>query len=106
MKLSDLCTKYPTAYGRVYFECGEGWYDLLDELGAVLELANTEAVQVKSKFGGLRCYVGDAPDDVYEAIDAAEAKAWKTCETCGDPGQRRGGGWIQTLCDGCAEGRE
>ena len=29
----------------------------------------------------------------------AEAWADKTCEMCGKPGEKRGGGWIKTLCD-------
>lgn len=112
MTLSALCTKYPTAYGRIHFECGEGWLDILDELGAVLERHGAVVGQCKEKSGGLRCYLDvepeddDAARDVDQAIHAAEARAWKTCEACGKPGQRRGGGWIQTLCDGCAEGRK
>jgi hypothetical protein len=35
----------------------------------------------------------------------AESMSSVTCEDCGIPGKVRGGGWIRTLCDTCAESR-
>jgi hypothetical protein len=55
--------------------------------------------QVKEKFGGLRFYYDGGDDKLYGAVMMAEAMASKTCEVCGRPGERRGGDWIQTLCD-------
>jgi hypothetical protein len=37
------------------------------------------------------------------AIRMAEYMAAKTCEVCGRYGERRSGGWVHTLCDGCWE---
>ena len=58
-----------------------------------------EIQQIKEKFGGLRFYYqgGDAHISGMEAM--AEAWANRSCETCGNKGERRSGGWIRTLCD-------
>jgi hypothetical protein len=32
-------------------------------------------------------------------VRMAEAWAGQSCETCGDKGTRRSGGWVRTLCD-------
>jgi len=55
--------------------------------------------QIKEKFGGLRFYYdgGDAHISGMETM--AEIWAGRTCETCGNKGERRSGGWIRTLCD-------
>jgi hypothetical protein len=29
-----------------------------------------------------------------------------TCESCGNVGERRGGGWVHTYCTPCEEARE
>jgi hypothetical protein len=83
------------------FECGDGWFKLIDRLSSVLEPLDVEAVQVKEKFGGLRFYIRGGQDDVYNYIEVAEEESLKTCETCGRPGEPRSGGWIKTLCDAC-----
>ncbi|RLF88120.1 hypothetical protein DRN34_00090 [Thermococci archaeon] len=90
------------AYG---LSVGEGWYKIIDELSAKLEPLGAVAMQVKEKFGGLRFYIGgidkDKSDEAYAAITAAEVKAAKTCESCGEPGERKGSGWVITMCDKC-----
>jgi len=113
-----LVKKYPTVMrdygGSIYETCmgwgicvGNGWYDIIDELCAKLEPLGVVAGQIKEKFGGLRFYVeamtinGDGADKVRKAINEAEIKSYQTCESCGKPGERRGGGWIQVLCDEC-----
>ena len=64
------------------------------------------ASQVKEKFGTLRFYYSGG-DDIVSGIERmAESMTAVTCETCGAPGKSRSGGWIQTLCDAHAEGRE
>jgi len=80
---------------------GEGWYDIIRELDKkIAELYPDYVVdQVKEKFGGLRYYVGIVPKDVHaainEAINEAEAKAEKTCDVCGEPGNiGRVGKWL------------
>jgi hypothetical protein len=54
---------------------------------------------VKEKFGGLRIYVNDADDNIRLRIETAQLESFRTCEICGQPGTRREGGWIKTLCD-------
>jgi hypothetical protein len=89
------------------FDTGEGWFRLIDQLSADITAldekngSTTIAVQVKEKFGGLRFYIQSGSDAAYDLIDAAEEESLKTCETCGEPGTTRGGGWISTLCDSC-----
>lgn len=56
-------------------------------------------VQVKEKFGTLRFYVDGGTSEMRNYIEFAEAMSGRTCEVCGSPGERRGGGWIRTLCD-------
>lgn len=57
------------------------------------------AQQVKEKFGGLRFYYYGGDAEVSGMVRMAESWAGQTCETCGDPGTIRHGGWIRTLCD-------
>lgn len=64
------------------------------------------AVQVKEKFGGLRFYTNGTDDVVRGMISMAETMSFRTCEVCGNPGKVRHGGWITTLCDEHAKGRE
>jgi hypothetical protein len=55
--------------------------------------------QVKEKFGTLRFYYSGGDDYISGMVSLAEAMSGVTCEECGDPGERRGGGWIYTACD-------
>ena len=64
------------------------------------------AVQVKEKFGGLRFYTNYSDNVVNALISMAESMSYRTCEVCGTPGKSRHGGWIRTLCDEHAEGRD
>lgn len=99
----------PVALG---FECGDGWFDLIDILSAQLSeldpIDNGEgihpirAVQVKEKYGTLRFYVGAATNEATALIDFAEALSARICETCGNRGRGYGTAWLKTLCDSCA----
>ncbi len=88
-------------------ECGDGWYNIIDELCAGLsKYPDVFAAQIKEKFGGLRFYIHGSTnenfDEVFKLTNTAEVTSLKTCEACGSPGRRQGGGWIRTLCDACA----
>ena len=98
---------------------------LSDELAAGFRV-----VQIKEKFGGLRFYwqvskvtgeededdwLPEAEEDEHRAelahrisllTQEAEDKCEKRCETCGEPGELRPGGWLRTLCDRHAKGRK
>jgi hypothetical protein len=58
-----------------------------------------EIQQIKEKFGGLRFYYDGGDERIYGMETMAESWAIRTCETCGNVGEQRGGGWIRTLCD-------
>ena len=85
--------------------CGDGWYDIIDKLCSKLEPMGVVAAQIKEKFGGLRFYINPVDkgdwDTIHNAINEAERKSYKTCENCGQPGERKGGAWVRTLCDEC-----
>jgi hypothetical protein len=117
-----LCEKYPKLYAQrngdpmstlmcFGFEVGDGWFSLIDKLSAKLEKLNDtkdakiEAMQVKEKYGSLRFYINGVPialdKEVYAAINEAEDESYKTCESCGKPGEPNDRGWISTLCPEC-----
>lgn len=56
-------------------------------------------VQVKEKFGGLRFYMNKSTGKINLAIQDAEDESLTTCETCGRPGNFRGGSWYIVACD-------
>lgn len=116
-RLAALHEKYPKAYPRpdrtrspwafdsYGFQCGPGWAQILDKLGPVLELHSVHVHQIKEKFGGLRVYTEDVPNEVTAAIDEAERSASYTCEMCGAFGSRcQIGYWLKTYCRGCRQG--
>jgi len=39
-------------------------------------------------------------------VSLAESMTGVTCESCGNTGERRGGGWVHTYCTPCEEARE
>lgn len=55
--------------------------------------------QIKEKFGGLRFYYDGGDDTISGMVTMAEVWAGRVCETCGERGTQRSGGWIRTLCD-------
>lgn len=87
-----------------YIECGYGWDHLVQPLLVELEQLGGKILQVKEKFGGLRFYYlleenHLLPNNFAQKVDEAELQSVATCEVCGEPGFRRSGGWIKTLCD-------
>lgn len=141
-KDAELCKKYPKIFRDRYespqltcmcwgFECGDGWYDLIDTLCSCIqnhvdnkiknqkfslqygdlkpedsipeEEIQVVAVQVKSKFAGLRFYVGSADSEVHGMIQMAESLSYKICEECGGRGVIRKGSWVTNYCDDCYE---
>jgi len=89
---------------------GPGWAALIDELYDRLPEVVTVS-QVKEKFGALRIYYWassliSGPENVEDIVSEIEHRSAEVCERCGRPGRPRAGGWINTLCDECAEKRE
>jgi len=96
------------------FECGDGWFTLIDELCTTIEriliddpeLARDFIVtQVKEKYGSLRFYTSPTPDVIFWLVEFAEAMSATICDSCGNPGKPNSGGWIRTLCEKCREMR-
>ena len=132
----QLCEKYPKmmvnrnknmqetcmCWG---FECGDGWFNILDQLMSNIQhhidwnnqnfekgytqykqVAQVTLDQVKEKFGTLRFYYTGGDDIIDGMVRMAESMSGVTCEECGNPGERRGGGWVHTFCTPCEEARE
>jgi formylmethanofuran dehydrogenase subunit E len=128
-----LVKKYPRLYRDRYgsrkdtcmsrgFECGDGWFGIIDELSAKLEaeIARLQAdgmseaylpraFQVKEKLGRLELYLRWGRETIFNghevfrsAIDEARKKSFVTCEDCGATGRLRDDrSYILTLCDEC-----
>ena len=111
---------YPTLFSQRFigFAIGEGWYHIIENLCKQIHshiswqnecaarypdknqpCPNVSIVQIKEKFGDLRFYYDGGDDTISGMVSMAEAWSKHTCETCGNLGQRRSGGWIRTLCD-------
>lgn len=102
MKLTDAYNRECDAEDFVLC-VGVGWQPIVRQLFADMLAAGWDGrvIQVKEKWGGLRVYVGGAPDAVHDLIESAETKSCITCEDCGADGQMRGGSYVRTLCDKC-----
>ena len=112
--------RFPLMFSKPYggFTIGEGWYDIIESLCANIQShmdwKNRESQvvpqviveQIKEKFGGLRFYYQGGDDTISGMVRMAEAWASTSCETCGDKGTQRGGGWVRTLCDKHEEERQ
>jgi hypothetical protein len=83
---------------------GAGWGPLVERLVDDLFLLgwDGELHQVKEKFGGLRFYIGNGSDEIFERIDQAEDESFTICEECGKPGKVwPDWGWVITHCEEC-----
>jgi hypothetical protein len=83
------------------FECGDGWFNILDRLSKALTDLDEDvvAVQVKEKYGTLRFYITGGSIIADNLIDRAEIESARTCEACGESGKMRNvGHWLRTLC--------
>lgn len=108
-ELTDRLNKnYPEIFAEgMYFECADGWYELIDSLcDEITQFCNKYnqtppvASQVKEKFGSLRFYVWTAPTEVYDIISKYELQSQYFCEVCGESGKiHRIGGWYSCYCD-------
>lgn len=99
----------PERPNGLYFECADGWYDLLLEMSYKINQIIEEdpetykdfyISQLKEKYGTLRVYTSYSYEPIDHIIEEYEFVSAKTCELCGNPGVLdRDGYWYQTLCD-------
>jgi len=81
---------------------GPGWKKLIIDLCQLCIKHDVTVLDVKEKYGQLRFYVGWAPDELHNAIEAAEKESLTICEACGARGKLRNShGWLLTLCGKC-----
>lgn len=94
------------------FECDTGWHYMINELlDKIQDIVNKNpaykdlrVVQIKEKFGGLRCYMNYEIEEVSNLIEEYENLSYKVCEACGNTGELRDiGHWYSTLCKDCYE---
>ena len=115
-----LIRTYPTIYqsleqcfpGGERFECGDGWYSIVEERSEGLEaiarvrgVNRLNVVQVKEKSAAVRVYFDRPASEMAIAfVDAAIERSRVTCELCGASGELRRyrEGWLRTLCERCA----
>lgn len=92
-------------------ECGKGWNQLIYDLCAELKQIgfNSDVLQIKEKFGGLRYYIDLYPTELEEKINTIineyEKKSFTTCESCGsDKGKLLNQNyWYRVRCPECNE---
>jgi len=109
----QLCKKYPGLYRDRHadpaitlmcwgFECGDGWWTLIDVVSELITKHNPDitAVQIKEKFGTLRFYHASVDDYSLAVESAAEMLSTLICEVCSAHAKRRANeGWLSSLCD-------
>ena len=95
------------------WECGKGWWPMIEKVASAIDTFNTsnqenpiEVSQIKQKFGGLRIYHYNAPEDIRQLIDEAIEASWHTCERCGatEGITTNLEGYRLTLCPDCRKG--
>ena len=122
-KENILKVVYPMIFSeKFYFECGNGWFDLISEICEFVSKRTDKlrAAQVKEKFGSLRFYYdidGEINEDTLREINAfissVETKSHNTCEDCGTAltretkyPQSKLGYWIRNVCNTCGDAAE
>ena len=103
-----IIDRFPVLFadiGRCGFSPPSGWLGIVARLSEKLAVdGSIRCLQVKSKFGGLRYYLGSAPEWAHAAVSEAEAETAHTCEQCGSGEASESAnerGWLSTLCAAC-----
>jgi len=85
-----------------------GWEELARKMIKECETIypDWEVIDLKEKFGALRCYDCGAPKEVHEIINKYEDISARTCCNCGKPATKISTGWILPWCDECGNREE
>lgn len=109
-----LRSRYPNLLsGKEYssfrlfgFQCGNGWFALLDGSFQLMathagsRTTHVSASQVKEKFGALRLYLRNSNEHSELIADIAELVSGNICELCGKPGFiSTSNGWMRARCN-------
>lgn len=117
----ELRNKCPMLYkDKIVFQCGAGWYDIIQRLSVQIENLLTKyskviafpetdeafdmeifAIQIKEKYGTLRFYMSCETDEITNLIKETEALSKETCETCGAKAKLRKHAFMEVKCDEC-----
>jgi hypothetical protein len=97
-KTAQLRNNFPSLYRQVkYFECGDGWYDLLwlASWDMEIEIRKLQAEGIDTRYlpHAVRIIsvddtlefqlTGGGTDEMWQAIAEAEELSTRTCERCG-----------------------
>lgn len=105
-KLQSLVEEFPNAFdGDFYFECRDGWYDVIkpaiEQFAKYNELNPENKLypsQVKEKWGTLSFYATALTEELDHYISEAEKASVTTCEECGETGELIVSNWLYTAC--------
>lgn len=91
------------------YECGEGWYDLIEDTLDKIYLIDKYLLllQVKEKLGLLEIYYSTGYEtdslpaqQIRDIVEDARERSGRTCEDCGLPGTLvTKNSWRRTLCE-------
>lgn len=108
--------KTNSPYSHFGVECGDGWYQLINDLCKDICEVDTRKIvrvaQIKEKFASLRFHVDIGADEeekdvyynrrIFNIILKYEGLSALICEQCGSTGSTATTGyWIKTMCDNC-----
>lgn len=101
-----LCSDAVSNVDLFYFECGDGWFDIIyTALGVMFKHSRScscgiTITQIKEELGLLRIYCNGGDEYTSAAIKFAELMSELVCEICGDHGVLSSTmGWSQVRCD-------
>ena len=101
----------PSSFAQCGLEVSPGWYPLVTRMVTRIEALlttdvqreKTYCIQIKQKFGRLRCYstaYSLIREDVNKIIQEAMLESDRTCEYCGEPGKlmRNKNDYLHVVC--------
>jgi len=90
--------------GDFYLNCGDGWYQLIDEMLTEIEKVRGQLMPrlayIEPNKGRMKAVVDGMNAEIQDIIDAYEYRSQRICEGCGGKGQPRSG-WIMAACNDC-----